>query len=264
MASFLYWWPERDVGVSRSHAGAAGLAYAFDREIECTTGYSGPDGNKGAVFGQRDDTKIDLPNQTWRKIPKSPVNAWVGFDNDARPGPGDLLRDKGLPGHFTGLLDGNEWLIPVARGVVEDGDGLGWYVALPCDSALDDDGNWTDGDVTARYAGLWQLACDWFQHQCNAGKKGTKKISVQTDFKETRGHAATVLAVNYRIGAVEAAMLNVFDSSQAASRIVLNTLIDVPTIEQFAEKKTGGDRGGSRSSDGPADSIEATAPALPT
>ena len=122
MASFLYWWPGRDVMVSRSHAGEAGLAYAFDQEIACTLGYSGPDGGKGAVFAQGADPRIDLDNQTWRKIPKSPVDAWVGHDNRAKPGPDDLLRAQQIDGHLVKLLDGSQWLIPVARPPAGGGD----------------------------------------------------------------------------------------------------------------------------------------------
>ncbi len=166
MAGFLYWWPDHTGDVTLARAKTAGLAYAFDAPPKWSAGYTGPDDRRGVVFGQDVDTKIDRASQTWRKIPKSPVDAWVGYENDAKPGPEDLIREQQIDGHVVKLLDGREWLIPVARAAADGGDPMTAILRgscrLPRRVEQSDDGDLIAGPVFAEYDDLWALAERWF------------------------------------------------------------------------------------------------------
>lgn len=53
--------------------------------------------------------------QTWREIQNEDGTTcyWLGWRNDAKPTPADLVRNKTIDGHKCLLADGNEWLVPV-------------------------------------------------------------------------------------------------------------------------------------------------------
>ncbi len=275
MAGFLYWWPGRETGVSRAHAGEAGLAYAFDAELACSLGFGGPDGGKGAVFAQGSTPpKIDLPHQTWRKIPKSPIDAWVGYDNDAKPGPDDLLRAQALPGHDVELLDGRKWHVPVARAVSDAGGQITYRCALPQTLDCNDDGELVVGSVVDRHAPLWTLALTWFDVWSAAigGAPDVPGEDAKIEYDRTVGEviadAEVALAANYRVSRAECMALGIFDVEAVTARAVLDALIDMPAMVAFAsaaQKKTAESALGISCTDGgPAVDTSATDRPAPT
>lgn len=276
---FLYFVPGRHT-LGREQLAGLGLGYMLDAGSDFSTRDvpgAGPSGGSGVVFASvpPDHTghvKVDLGNQVWRQVPGS--EAWVGHYKDRRPTPDNLARTEQLPGHWLKLLDGSEWLVPIARDWIEaDGD-CRWRIVLPRALDLAADGRWTYGPVVARYQPLWELTEAWISHRCG---KPQERFADQGDINA----AVYVLQQNYRLGRVEAAMLGILRDELVAP--VLDCLIDWPTWLAYCKKKTAklpsgpspspdssetgstpSQPAGSDSNAGPAASIPATAPPAPT
>lgn len=157
MAGFLYYKPHQLTPVMREDLVAWGLGYAFPKSCApCLCQRNTPDDSAGHVFADPErmgdfGTKMDMPNQTWRRLPKRAL--WVGYWNKAKPTPDDLLRSPYLPGHSVKLADGQDWIIPLVRRF--DTVELVTTSSLPTYMEQDDDGNWHRGPVLETHAHLW-------------------------------------------------------------------------------------------------------------
>lgn len=231
MAGFLYYIPGHQGPLKLADLRRAGLGYAFESERfsvgECMPG-TGPDGTAGAVVSAGDvpTIGIDLPNQTWQKIPGS--ECWAGMAKNDPPGPQDCERKKMLPGEFVECGDEQNWVAPVAVAMSEPeeaGSLPSWHSPLPRVFGVNDDGGWTEGDIVARYRPLWDAAM-----QCmGALGKGADEVEEDQDemaFDLTNQLDAALLSLstNYRIGLVEANMLGLF--STQTMKDVLLALVD--------------------------------------
>jgi hypothetical protein len=252
MSGFLYFIPDHITRVEQLREW--GLGYLFEaggRGFYPCQG-RGVGGVQGTVIG--DERLMDAPRitcreteQTWRKVPKQSHGATkprshegdvhVGMWNDARPGPEDLVRTDALAGHNVRLCDGNEWIIPVARGASETDGELRYAARLPRRIDLDDEGRWVSGKIVDRYRELWDVACAFWDAFTGAGiVRQEGGVAVHMDFEEMMQGAVTAIAVNYRIGALETAMLGLFDEVNLGE--ILRAVIDWPVIERFVQKKS--------------------------
>ena len=241
MAGLLYYLPGRD-HAALGEAAELGLVHAFERELtpRQVTG-AGPDGDRGVICA--DSTRVPgfgfhADRQEWLKIPGNPANAWVGRYTDKPTLPADLERDETLPGHLVKLADGREWLVPIARGWTEQDDKVCWYEALPTRTSLDEDGNWTQGEVVARLGPLWDAACRWWDSSFAADgeeEAADRTADLRLDFAGRNDAAVTVLAANYRLDRAEVALLGLFDRDTPGR--ILDAAIDLPSFELLSKKK---------------------------
>lgn len=251
MAGFLYYLPGPVEGVTLDDARKAGIGYAFDSQ-NCTAAgvhANGLDeGRQGVIVA--DPNRVESiglypDKQTWRKLPGREV--WAGFYTDDRPTPADLARKNQLNGHLVTLLDGNEWLCPVARGAAEEDGALVWYHALPVLSKLNDSGQFEAGDVVDQHSRLWDVAAHWFDVRMGALAESDGE-TVAFSFDGLHKVAIEALAVNYVIWPVECDLLGLLTEQLAVE--ILDVLIDMPTRYELLKKIT--DRlDGSPSDDGP-------------
>jgi hypothetical protein len=209
----------------------AELAYAFERPpITHQVIANGPDGGGGIIFAggiYHDRTNrvgVYHDQQTWQKIPGG--NLWLGWYRDELPGPTDLARSKMVAGREVLLGDGNQWTVPVAIAFVDGSDGLlHRQNMLPAKMAIGDDGAWTVGDVVPNYAALYEVAKSWWDRDDGV------TIADATNW------CCTALATNYRISAVEASVLGLFDTE--TYKQILDVVIDFETLaRRQTEKKS--------------------------
>lgn len=224
MASFLYYLPGPSPTIKPADADAAGLGYLRMRGgFNCARTDSGPDGQHGVV-GRLDAGAVLADRARWMRVPDSP--AWVGYDPQCLPTPGDLLREKPHDGHWVVLEDGNEWLIPVAR-----------YVngASPLPKRLAyENGTWKSGDLLPRYTEFFAAACRFWDTLLGEASEDN-----QITFNDEVSLAAEALALNYRVGPVEISLLGLL-STQSESEI-LKAVVDWPAVEDFKKKVESGE-----------------------
>lgn len=251
---FLYYLPgidKADHDVLNAH----GLAYAFAEHKSNPTVNgvpNGPDGKAGAVIlgiGCKDFRYVkDM--QTWRKFfsHAHKKEVWVGYWNNDKPGPADLLRADAINGHKVRLADDRQWVVPLARALNQSDAGLQFSCMLP--ESIDwKDGQWVTGGVMPRYTKLWDIAQAFWDELrgTNPDNDGAARFEFQNAFDQ----AMFVLQVNYRISPFEVSLLQLFDQNAASS--ILQALIDWPTFMAILQKKTSDQtaRDGSTSSAGP-------------
>jgi len=154
----------------------------------------------------------------WRPEPER--RWWLGFDEQAPPGPDDLIRASGTtPGLPVVLGDGREWECPTAR----DGDGT---CRLPMRIGLDAEGKDTF-DVIAARAALWAMAGEAWEHamaEAVAAGEGAETPAGGMTIAKAVEIAAECLATNYRVGVTEVKALGLLTTRNA--RDVLAALID--------------------------------------
>jgi len=230
MGGYLYYVPGAGHDVDYH---AAGLDYAFDDRSPTRCPVTrGPDGAAGVVVSCDEPMRVRYvpAEQTWGPVPGT--EAWVGYWRDAPPGPGDLERARMLVGHRHRLGDGQEWIIPLARGVLVSGDELlGSLSVIPCTRKLDAGGSWVNGDPLPQYREFGAIAARWFDAVVAANDAGGP---VQYDYDE-EDDAAAVLGVNYRIGRAEISLRGLFATYTA--REVLYLIMDSPTLVEWNKKK---------------------------
>lgn len=275
MRTFFYFIPNRQA-LTPPDAAKLGLAYAFERGIDCAQTERGPEGLKGIVCAQQDsydDGQLGYheKQQVWREVPAAPgaeSRVFVGYYRDALPGPQDLARKKQLDGWPLELGDDLTWSLPMARSYSERDQGgeldLIWYVNLPQRLELAADGRWCATEILARYAPLWHLHEAWLRWRTGTATDADRALF--NDQGQTEG-AVLCLQTNYRVGRVEASLLGLLTDEHVPA--ILDRLIDRPTWDGWAKKKmtqlmksTAPD--GSDSSVGPAAATQTTAPPVPT
>jgi hypothetical protein len=163
--------------------------------------------------------------QRWVKLPGG---VWLGVDKAERPEPSALQRAEIRTGHLVKLGDGQCWEIPVAR-LATGGSGLPRRRVLAADGTR----TW---EVDAAYAGLTDAAARVWM--------ALRGQSVSMADEEVDRACGAALAVNYRLGLVEALVLGLL--TDTAIRGILEALVDMPTVRQIldVEKKTAGTSAG--------------------
>jgi hypothetical protein len=246
MAGFIYYLPDVQGPAGRSIVAERGLDYAIGKAWSTAGVQKGPDGGQGLIVC--DTRSTDAPGyypdrQEWVRRPDGRV--WVGRPIDQGIGPEDLSQEEPLPGRWCPLNDGQDWVVPIARGLAIEGDDLRWYCALPEALTLDPQGHWQSAGVIRRYEPLWRLACDWWDHW-----RGKSDRAWSLDDRASA--AIQALQANYRIGPIETSLLRILDSTSIER--ILAILIDDQVAVEFAKKKLIGTVvGGSSSTPGSAD-----------
>ena len=236
----LYYLPNV-ANITQEAVQAAGLAYAFEGKPRFAPVLRGPfDGPAGVVCCDARAPRADRlglyeDQQTWRKIPQS--SGCVGYWNDQRPGPADLVRRAPLAGHAVELADGKLWQCPAAV-QWQDGDQLTRTVTLPHGLDLDDAGEWVVGAILPDHAKLWEIAQRWqtFYASRYTDEPG-ETFEADIELAEVFDDACACLAANYRLARIEVAMLGLMTEISAAR--VLNALIDEPGLAAILQKKPG-------------------------
>lgn len=106
-----------------------GLGPLLDASVDAipTPVPTGPDGGPGMLWtflarvagAPTSPREVNLKSQEWQ--PAAPRDGltrgrfWLGYVKDARPSAGDLQRSELHEGEAVKLLDGNQWLIPIAE-----------------------------------------------------------------------------------------------------------------------------------------------------
>lgn len=225
MKKFLYYLPGqrsvdeticRGVGLVHSVAGC-GFARGY-------VAHGGPDGGEGALCVARYPGETGAPDaqriryvpaeQTWSKCAGGKL--WVGYWNDAKPGPADLARKEQRPGHAVRLGDDALWQVPVIypyQGAIK----------LPQALGLDADGNVVAEDLP-EYAELRQGA-----DQTYAWVFGQAESMLYKDAMRT---AALALSLNYCVGPWECSAARLFTTENVID--VCKAIIDVPLMVKLA------------------------------
>jgi hypothetical protein len=237
MSHLIYFIPGETAAIDRAKIDAAGLAHAFEARIVRGGCATGPDGTGGVLLSAGDDGKVGFfpDRQTWKRFPRGA--AWVGFYTDDRPTPADLQTAHALAGHSLELLDGQSWTVPLARQFRDEGETFRFQTALPQTVSLDDEGDWTSGGILPRYMQLWELACQWYDSRTHAEieEVGETTATVKFEFvRDVLDAAAAALAVNYRLGKVEIALLGLLTVDLAYT--VLDLVVDFPVLLEWSKK----------------------------
>lgn len=273
MRTFFYFVPDRNT-LTPVQAAELGLAYAFERGIDCAQCPRGPGGQAGIVIAQQDSYEdgqlgYHADAQAWRQIPGSIV--WVGYYKNQPPGPDDLARKQQLTGRWIECDDGRLWLAPIARTYSDrmEGDELKIYFSAKLPQRLDlaADGRWLAGDVTPRYAALWELNEAWVRI---SDKLPSEEDQRRFTYHGQNDAAVLCLQANYRLGRAEAALIGLLND--AVTLQILDCLIDLETLTALIKKKVSlmesraalTPPAGSGSSAGPAASTPTTDPPAPT
>jgi hypothetical protein len=170
--------------------------------------------------------------QTWRPVQGGKV--WVGFDRNARPTPADLLRGTIVEGHNVMLGDRQRWLVPAARRWRKEDGEPRWVHALPTKRTIDAEGNWSTGPVAERFSGLWNRLDSLVKAQA-AFAGGDESALDWFDLDAECALITDALAVNYRVGPPEVALLGLIESGTLAA--VLDALCDAPTLKELRGKE---------------------------
>jgi hypothetical protein len=307
MAGFLYFLP--NVRTARiEDIRAMGLGYAFDAGFaqRGLVGGGGPEGLSGCIVTADPSADPDsfayLPDrQTWQRIPPAARDAsiegqtpgpdpWVGYVTASPPGPADLAREVPLPRGHSILLGGSPggrvWRVPVAIMLLETADGVLPAPGMSMPRKMHrETGEWTVGDfadLRPGFQALYKTACAWWdarlamevrkpkpEPEVESGPEAKPLVQAIVEFAGSSDAALRALAANYRLGRAECSALGLFGSDRDVVAI-LNALIDWPTWQDYAEKKTlhssvtGGELRTSTDSPGSLDATPATDPALPT
>lgn len=239
MPGFLYYKPN----VSRVHVADVktwGLGYAFSDRVTPAPVMTGPDSGNGCVFVDIRHVPAGVgyypEQQVWRRIPGGDL--WVGYYAEQKPTPADLIRDVRTQGYFVKLGDGNDWLVPLARSVADVDGELGYICRLPKRLDIDEEGKWTLEAVMAESAGLWEIACEYFEARWNA------KIDVEhrqqvLSIENAAEKAVRVLSANYVVSDAECAALGLLTDRNV--QLVLDACCDIKNAFDLIKKKMGCD-----------------------
>lgn len=240
MAGFLYFIETEGPVTNLDKIAEFGLSYAFDDfPTPSRLSHGTPTGKPGFLLA--DESRMGEfvasyrpREQTWRVF----GNIAIGYYNDAKPMPQELLRSEWLDGPYVTLSDGNDWIIPTVY-LWEDSEAV---VKLPKCLDVDESGNWVDGDVVAKYAPLIDRLWPFFESWCDAARRAIEDgddFTVKYDIDD----CTAIIATNYRVSPRELAMLQAIRKDKTAA-VVLFVACDLATAldylnEAATEKKSG-------------------------
>lgn len=255
MAGLLYFAKGFRQPVTLELAKQWGLGYAFEESVaKCEARH--PEHGDGQLFADikrlnGEPLAIDASRQEWTLLaPQDPSRPelYVAYWSDNRPAPEEMSRRRMLPGHDVELGDGQVWSVPFALQWTPDLSSRDCVLERrvrfdPIEQA------WVCGDVEQRYAGLWKIAVRFAEWQAieirnlleaieGDGEKldSSDELELTLTTNTALNDAATVLAVNYILGPVEASHLGLVANQSTAGKI-LDAVVDGPTLERLTKKK---------------------------
>ena len=187
---------------------------------------NGPDNGAGLLLiaspkdGLPDGFRIGYypDDQAWVKI--SGQDYWIGYAT--QPSEIQLRREYIVEGEDHELANGESWVCPIVR--------KRGKVSLPSKWGIDAESGEFSQVVLANYADAWKMACEAWDH-----------VMGDTSIEKPRAFEICVcaLAVNYRIGPIEASILGLIDDTNYDK--VFGALIDrtfwETTLQERREKK---------------------------
>lgn len=222
------------------------LAYAFDG-LPLQAGVTrGPSGRGGLILADRSLPAHRLgyypDRQQWRPGVGSQSGFWIGLEGTA-PTVEQLARPAQLPGKEVADSSGRLWLIPYARNFLEWGGDTHSFPALPTRFALDHEGRWTRGQVIRQHARLWELVQGYDQALAQAVIEHDSQDgdTVRFTYDAIDELAIVALQTNYRLGALEADWLELYD--EAFREQVIGVVRGLPLLDALKKKRgpIGGD-----------------------
>ena len=191
---------------------------------------NGPDGQGGGMLLCNESAlcKYTESRTKWRSIPGNSHGVMIGYDPNNLPTPDDLRRNKLLVGRSL-EINGNNWEIPIGRSFADLGDEI-----LPVDIAsryfdLDDSGEWTFGGIATEYQAVFDVCLRYTTHLMALANKEEDGALLTNDM------AVILLQANYRVAAIEVAILQLF--SRDTISMTLDYSIDLPQLEVLQKKK---------------------------
>ncbi len=226
MAGFIYA-IEKARTVSKKVLEDVGLATVLgDIETAQRHTAAGPGGGECVLLmGPGADTKLLYyrpEQQTWQKSLNG--RYWVGFYNEDPPSEAVLQRNRQLAGHKVKLVDGSEWLVPVAR-ILSGGSALPRALILGTNGEVVTEVLPQYCEFSSRVEKLWQD----FQIE-----QGWQQGRPAMDLKQRWHLAAEALSWNYHVGIVEVNLLKLISSQTLGD--ILGAVIDLPTLETVAKE----------------------------
>ncbi len=155
--------------------------------------------------------------QRWLEGPDGQY--WVGVDTDAIPSPDELIRQIVVEGPTFELADGQLWRIPRLR--LWDAERLAMTSTLPKTLGV------VAGRVVSQVAPGWQAAEALAERTW-----GRFAAGAPVPIAEVFSDVCELLALNYRIGQEEAAILGILTEEVAVA--VLELAIDLPSLRRQA------------------------------
>jgi len=189
---------------------------------------AGPDGGRGVLIALDPEPDCGLgydpAAQTWCQAAGGTL--WLGYPNDARPSPQDLLREEVVAGHLVRLGDGQEWMVPTAR-----------YFAggstLPQSIVLGPNGEKVTRALP-RFAALSRHADRCAQNiRILMGMDERPKDWQAMSVDEGWDICVDALALNYRLGPNEVSLLELVTTQNMQH--ILEALCDWQTVQAVAE-----------------------------
>lgn len=205
-------------GATLERLATIGLGHAFDRPPVVGIAPRGPDGGQGVILTAEEVRRAEWE---WTRAPGR--SWWVGTWGETQPE--GLARARQIAGHRVRLEDGHEWLVPVARSFAVGS-------VLPQRLVLGEDGKTWEGRPLARFVAISARAARVARVLFDELEEGEGPLVV---LGEGADIAVEALAINYRIGPVEAAALGLL--SEPAVFEVCKALVDWPTIERVLRER---------------------------
>lgn len=187
--------------------------------IGCGVVNRGPDNGNGCVIGMQpladrgQVPKYDADTQTWAKY----GTQWVGWQTDMRPGPESLRRVKRMSGYDVEMGDGAIWTAPTIRRFVDVHSA--WQSQLPMTWGVDADMKPSMRPME-KHAAAWETS-----GQILSAIFFDEKPALMVQCFEW---AVSMLQINYRISAIEAAILQLFNDDTILK--TLHAAVDAETV----------------------------------
>lgn len=245
MSGFLYFIPNKDE-IAVAEIRNLPMAYAFEKResISQVLLGAGPASASGVLFASKQRVpvtrlKYDASKQTWIEW----EGFHVGFWNESRPTPDELIRSETLPGKYIELGDGNDWMIPVARrwSINEDSHAMEWETSFPRNLELRGKDRVHNGSVIEKYRQLWVIANAVFNVR-HDGETASEYISTDAE-RELMGDgsrqvlcAVQAIQANYCVGPAECLNLLGLFHSETMLRIY-DVLCDWQNYLDVVQKK---------------------------
>lgn len=227
MAGFLYFRSGDQRPVTKEVAAKLGLAYAFPAGIQnCQVNANSPSKSQGNVFAdpaRHEGKRVGYfkDEQTWRKLPTvdGRPELWVGYWNEAKPGPSDLERTNMLPGEVAMTLgDGHRWVIPTLTEF--DPETKSGQCSLPAPLDYDEDGNLFTTSPIGEYGELWEAVHPVALGACFGSNEPDSEITDASDH-DLRAAAFRLLRTNYVVDMPELVSLGCLRNDTTFRTIVV-------------------------------------------
>jgi hypothetical protein len=227
MPQFMYLFPGLEGRPDDEFLTRRGLGHLCGTQMNTQRVYKGPAGVEGTIVmphGAPASQRLGYyPNeQKWQKAAAPGGEYWLAWPTASAPGPADLARRDQVQGHDVTLADDRLWKVPIAISIHAG-------TPLPRRFVLNEDGSLTV-PVMSEYEKLSEVAANLYadKHAIFAGGGALAYDTYEKQFTT----AATVLAMNYRVGFFEVAALGLIDQRNILQ--VFDAVIDWPTAVALA------------------------------